>query len=51
MNTVVRKALRELRMLFHRHRPEAERVAVERRLRGRDELKILAAADCVSTAK
>jgi hypothetical protein len=44
---VVRKALRELRMLFHRHRPEAERVAAERRLRGRDELKILRTADCV----
>ncbi len=47
MNTVVRKALRELRMLFHRHRTEAEQVAAERRLRGRDELKMLDAADCV----
>ncbi len=47
MNTVVRKVLREVRMLFHRHRPEAEQVAAERRLRGRDEFKMLREADCV----
>ena len=47
MNTVVRKFLREARLLFHRHRSEAEQVAVERRLRGRDEFKTLGAADCV----
>jgi len=47
MNTVVRKVLREVRMLFHRYRPEAEQVAAERRLRGRDEFKMLREADCV----
>ncbi len=47
MNSVVRKVLREVRMLFHRHRPEAEQVAAERRLRGRDEFKMLHEADCV----
>lgn len=47
MNTVVRKLLREGRMLFHRHRPAAEQVAVERRLRGRDEFNMLNEADCV----
>ena len=47
MNTVVRKVLREVRVLFHRHRPEAVQVAAERRLRGRDEFKMLQEADCV----
>jgi Sulfotransferase domain len=47
MNTVVRKLLREVRMLFHRHRRAAEQVAAERRLRGRDDFKRLRKADCV----
>lgn len=47
MNAVLRKVLRELRLLAHRRRPQDERIAIERRLRGRDELKSLQEADFV----
>ncbi len=47
MNAAVKKILRELRLLPHLHRPIEARVAVERRLRGRDELYFLERADYV----
>ena len=46
MNTLWKKVYRELRLLPHAHRPAAERVAIERRLRGRDERDCLEQADC-----
>ncbi len=47
MKTVVRKVLREFRLLFHHRRLKAEQVTIERRIRGRDEFKMLGEANGV----
>jgi hypothetical protein len=46
LNAATKKILRELRLLPHFYRPAEERVDIERRLRGRDELYFLERSDC-----